>query len=136
MNEELIKYKTAVLAKKKGFNFIVKNYYYPEAYNTTKPIIYDQDIIENLNSHSSNAYYTAPTQSLLQRWLREVHDIHIKIEFLFEENKYYFSIYQSDADKIKFELYCLEANIEDYVIYNTYEEALEDALYNTLNLIK
>jgi len=77
--------------------------------------------------------YSNPTRSVLQRWLREVHNIHIKIEYLFILNKYYYQIYSNDQDKINFEIEVLTRDIDDYIIYNTYEEATDIGIEESLN---
>jgi hypothetical protein len=65
-------------------------------------------------------------QHLLQRWLREVHNIHIFIEvFKIEGITKYAATILSDM---------LEED-DVYTYFNTYEEALEEALVNALNLI-
>lgn len=78
--------------------------------------------------------YTAPTQSLLQRWLREEKDIHISIN------------YQQGVDEecpsYDYSVYRWPINTEAFVSeewkdgYSTYELALEDALkYALENLV-
>lgn len=71
--------------------------------------------------------YPRPTQSLLQKWLREIHDIHIGMTFF-------------DAKKWKEPL---DSYWECRLHYNnavvsgsTYEEALEKGLQEALKLIK
>ena len=106
MKEQLISFETAKLAKEKGFN--IK--------------IYKNTIDYELNP---------PTQSLLQKWLREVHKIHIEIEIAADEELVNIIpfIYQISIYKQK----------EGYFprdFYNTYEEALEEGLLEALKLIK
>jgi hypothetical protein len=74
------------------------------------------------------AYYgEALTQSLLQKWLREVHNIHISILLNFSDK--FFSYTITDVNK-KIGALSKKDN------YKTYEEALEEALEEGLNLIK
>lgn len=118
MKEELIKFETAKLAKEKGFDWECRGRYgetlgqwvvtYPQ---TRFSFWYDNDIL-------------APTQSLLQRWLREVHKIHITITSISQES------WQYHITKVGDSLGKLYN--EDY---DDYEEALEDALVDALNLI-
>lgn len=95
MNEQLISFKTAILAKEKGFEFN--------------------------NKRSQNDYQGEyPTQSLLQKWLREEYKINVYcMPCLYDENLWFHNI----ASRFK-------------VFVGTYEEALEDGLYQTLKLIK
>ena len=100
MEEQLISYETAKLAKEKGFDFIY--------------------IIDNeLTNHS------LITQSLLQKWLREVHNIHITVTSISQESWQYHI--QKPKDKLG------DNYNEDY---ENYEEALEDGLQESLKLIK
>ena len=117
MKEELINFKTAKLAKEKGFNI---------------PIIYYYDFIkdicsvivkENINE-SCSKIYSAPTQSLLQKWLREIQMIDIIINISPLTNEYYSEIPNFITG--------------NYVSkkFETYEEALEIGLQTALKLIK
>lgn len=140
MQEELITFETAKLAKEKGFNIDCLNYYtlkYSKAPYIEQGIEYQSDrYIEfdwNLNKESSkqikapypNQYHesqcSAPTQSLLQKWLREVHNI--DIEIIIGQSNYYHCIMlnkvpNKNSDK-----------------YKTYEECLEVGLQEGLKLI-
>jgi len=71
---ELIQFETAKLAKDKKFNLLCN-----QGYNMTEK--YLGNLILNLiNKNSDNIVISAPEQSLLQRWLREVHNLHIYID--------------------------------------------------------
>ena len=120
MEEKLISFETAKLAKEKGYTYAYEFY----------------DLEGNLNDfgmvggwtncHDKN--YAAPTQSFLQRWLREKHNIHISI--IFDENTvntYYFYKINSGDGFIK---------KESMHTFKTYEEALEIGLLTALELIK
>ena len=84
------------------------------------------------NSDLTDGAYTAPTQSLALKWLREVHriEIYIVLSELNADNskKYMFDIYSSDINR-GFDSVQKEE-------FNSYEEAVEAALKYTLeNLI-
>lgn len=64
MEEQLISFKTAKLAKEKGFD-IATIHRYDEFGQIVEGMVF------------SNREIYAPTQSLLQKWLREKHKIHI-----------------------------------------------------------
>ena len=130
MQEELIKFKTAKLAKEKGFN-IYNDFFYCETFGlcqlgeetlcvfnhpkTNKiEFIYDCN-----NEFEEGERFYAPTQSLLQKWLREVHNIFIDVNInlfcaIFHNKDFY--------------------TVTDY--YNIYEEALEIGLQEALKLIE
>ena len=72
-----------------------------------------------------------PTQSLLQKWLREKHNIHIIIK----------PFYDSKTKKISWAADIIQIGIQivktkRLIIQFTYEEALEIALQEALKLIK
>ncbi len=75
-----------------------------------------------------NEQCSAPTQSLLQKWLREVHNIHVNVSygltFTFKIN-----------GDLKGNDYVDYSNIEEYWS-RTYEEALEKGLIEGLKLIE
>lgn len=124
MKEELILSQTAKLAKEKGFNERVQSYYHPHygLYSEEKRCF------DTYNDGSwSEGYYSAPTQSLLQRWLREVNDISIKVD-----DYYYNSKVRYDVNVSK--LSSQEDNTKG--VYDTYEQALEAGLLEALKLIK
>ena len=122
MKETLITFETAKLAKEKKFDVPVKKAYHQyKGYSDMKVNSFKIGK-SNHNALNGNCYNTsAPTQSLLQKWLRELHHINIQNHFL---NKKY-------AVKIKY------GNNISKNIYNkdTYEEALEEALQEALKLI-
>lgn len=69
----------------------------------------------------------APTQSLLQKWLREKHNIHIGVYY--NKNSCVWDVECWHVDDVEPFYY---GNIE----FNTYEEALENGLQEALKLIK
>lgn len=131
MEETLISFETAVLAKEKRFRESCK-YCYREDGFLYSPRISGSEIMHSNILDGNNC--SAPTQSLLQKWLRDKHSIHI-------------SLFPNDdvLNKISWEakLYETNFNNEKEVHYlsrtckgDTYEEALEAGLFETLKLIK
>ena len=140
MNEELVSYKTAKLAIKKGFNGLCI-----EGYTKNKKLMTIDRSEESFFRGASRAFrnsdlkeynkdcigdwiaiYTAPTQSLVQRWLREKHNVLLFVNYytfaVDGENGYYYHI----------------GKIHSYYTGKsaTYEECLEKGLQNALKLIK
>lgn len=66
MKDQLVSFETAKLAKEKGFDEAVINYYMDSELSMSR-----YRIPEKFNS-CNNGSIAAPTQSLLQKWLREV----------------------------------------------------------------
>jgi len=113
MKEQLISLPTAILAKEKGFR--------EEVYHAYQPELLEFPFDEDHNDHDDR--YSAPTQSLLQRWLREVHKIYVSPMFIGPDtNKFQYrmdtptDVYHSDW-------------------FDTWEECLEAGLLEALKLI-
>lgn len=125
MEEQLISFKTAKLAKEKGFYFLTLWSYWMD---NKKLIITDMtpdyQFPEEVEKYKKWERYMAPTQSLLQKWLREECEIFVAVRI--PENGTY--KYQSSV------LSGPSWYNSDY--YNTYEEALEAGLKEALKLIK
>lgn len=122
MEETLISFKVAKLAKEKGFDWETQKVYDADETNIKNPTIY----IYGEDLSGDDELY-APTQSLLQKWIREVHNISIKIDDFYTESKLRF-----DCNVCK--LGSQEDNPKG--CYSNYEEALEEGLYEALLLIK
>jgi hypothetical protein len=112
MEDQLVTFDTAVLAKEKGF----KSGHHKTAYGELGSLMYDED------GYSPEVYILAPTQSLLQTWLRNVHNINIGLTYF--EN----SIGSWWSWRIHYH--------STYGQEKTYEEALEVSLQQGLILIK
>ena len=117
MKEQLVSFKTAKLAKDKGFNWKVSLHY-----ESNGNCFFDK---VECNFNNVELICSAPTQSLLQKWLREVHNIHITVTSISQESWQYHI--QKPKDKLG------DNYNEDY---ENYEEALEDGLQEALKLIK
>lgn len=134
MQEKVISFETAKLAKEKGFDVEIKYYYDFKKFgeksveffgklNANRLTKWDEELRENIHAE----YISAPTQSLLQKWLREVHKLHINpaydhirnngtyLLWFFDENKKYSDVWDNQ--------------------YQTYEKALEIGLQEGLRLV-
>ena len=130
MKEELITYNTAKLAKEKGFNY---PYIFPEQVGVLSCYSEIGDLGTSL---MNNAIYNiqAPTQSLLQRWLREEHKIEVSISW--EQNmNWFYSIMWLWGTNAMITLELDDIN-NTKSGYKTYEEALEQGLIEALKLIE
>ncbi len=117
MEETLITFVTAKLAKEKGFDDVRTNHL---------PYMLEGDDEGCIGaSIYCKVYANCCTQSLLQKWLREVHNIHIEVHNL--GMKWWFNLKEIDSDNAAL-------FISDN--YNSYEEALEVGLQQALKLIK
>lgn len=85
MIEQLITFETAKLAKEKGFDWKVL-----KAYDGVPMICsYSKSIFKplNYNSPTGGNYCSAPTQSELQKWIEETHDIYIDVDTMTDVNR-------------------------------------------------
>jgi hypothetical protein len=142
MEEKLISYKIAKLAKEKNFNQKVffsyeckekpilccGGYYGKKDINEHGYIIARKYVLHNYNSRKNSNAYSAPTQTLLQKWLREKHDIDVfvlpvRYTGYLEIGYYTYSIKgEQPVGKEKYK-------------FDTWEDALEIALEKGLKLI-
>lgn len=105
IHEEICTYEVCKLAKEKGFDVpTAKNY-----------------------RHENGTTCNAPTQSLLQRWLREEKNVDIAIV----------PLYTGGYSYIVYNIHCRDNRVVNTNAgYDTYELALEDALaYSLKNLV-
>ncbi len=137
MKDQLISFETARLAKEKGFNIPILKYYRTDtlisSVGVSKTNSQLEKEFENINLDSGKTFigvFSAPTQSLLQKWLREKYNIHIGIK-PFYDSKSKIITYATDILKIG---KLLAAN-KRLIPMNSYEEALEIGLQESLNMI-
>lgn len=145
MEEQIITFKTARLAREKGF--FQKDYPCFGDDGNIHTVAYFKTAKDDMNS------YFQSTQSLLQKWLRETHKIEVFILPLFKEKCGYDSFKRAGfsfeiiieepcqyLDSTKFNR-CLEDRLDEdskdlfNPIFKKYEEALEIALHEALKLI-
>lgn len=142
MEDVIISYETAKLAKEKGFN-IDSFYFYTkpnskvfgiDEHGRNYPIVNKPKtlfVVGNAVALNVKNVYLAPTQSLLQKWLRDIHNIHIQIDRVF--NCYQFDVLKYDKYEDRNEVMFNGIGVRDFT---TYEEALEQALQEALKLIE
>lgn len=122
ITEDYVSDETAKFLKEKGFQLPVKNYY----------SLYTEDVKHNLqkkygakkNWNSFALTVSRPSQSLVMKWLREVHKLYMYTAFAEMEEVWFSRIYNKDKHQ------------KDLDNFNTYEEACEAAIkYCLENLI-
>jgi len=117
MKDQLIKPDTAKLARDKEFGKTLDTIY-PMSYRLS-----DNKLVLNSQNNTLHTHTSAPTQSELQKWLREIHNIDVMPKIL--GNK----VYRNNIYKNK--IYIITAGLSF-----DFEEALEIALFDALKLIK
>jgi hypothetical protein len=125
MQEQRITFNTAKLAKEKEFDVLCEH-----SFSEHDSGIQDnnQNGFRNWNKEYKNSY-SRPTQTLLQKWLREVYNTHLMVEPYYNEQK--LLVYGFDL--------ITERTEEETIVekgFKTYEEALEVGLHEALKLIK
>lgn len=131
MKDQITSFETAKLAEKKGFDVISRFGHEASLYNKEGKHVYYSNYGFQY-SGLSEGYIYAPTQSLLQKWLREIHNIQM---FLHP-----YVTYPNDERKKANSFACDVVNNTTHKAikskrFNTYEEALEFGLFNALNHI-
>jgi hypothetical protein len=132
MEDKLIDFKTAVLAKEKGFNWETL-YCYLE--NGELQYSSGDDGDHDGYNHNKWDNISAPTQSLLQAWLREKYNIHIELQFSRNSTddglEWWFYLYPNIniGGRVKFFPYEIGENL-------TFNAALEQGLLKALKFIK
>lgn len=151
MEEQIVTYEIAKLAKEKGFDVMVKGSYTEYLKTQTDPeypdgggpfsmvkgeVDFDNSYFKNNGSgdYSNNNNYNmcaAPTQALLQKWLREHHKIYVSpreswsidntLEFVCTVNGSYANHTSIDKPINRFD---------------TYEDAMEAGLKLGLSIVK
>lgn len=122
IEEQIISLETAKLANNKGFNVEGNSFY-----NRGSNYKLQNDSIIRIGD---DLIYEAPTQSLLQKWLRDKFDIHLQIVIcLWSIRKYQYIIHSETCHK-------KSSQYLDGAIFGSYEEVLEFGLKECLKLIK
>lgn len=154
MEDTLVGFETAKLAKECGFNELcregygingdIKNVHYiwwkfnttnQDIDNTNAKIKETRKVLYPDEKYEPDFICTAPTQSLLQRWLREEHGLIISIEPTFTYALTTNVGYYAYVKKVNKEINTLEYLYLDIYFSATYEESLEIGLLEALKLI-
>jgi len=142
MKEQVISKETAILAKEKGFDYLTIYAYlatpkhlisqYGSTYLRTNGNPFG-DFFKGKNwnkkyeSNKNKIVCSAPTQSLLAKWLREVHNIHVTVEYIYTSKTYIVLIRSYDPT--------YKANSIGFGKNYNYEQALEEGLKHALKYL-
>ena len=124
MEEQLISFETAVLAKEKGFKIPTPVMYKgnERSYGHNNEWGIDEKRLDGEFPYRNQQWYSIPTQSGLQKWLREKHNIHLIAYKNINIDGYDWCFITTDG-------------ITNINSYKTYEEAYEVGLYQALLLL-
>lgn len=127
MNEDFVSYEQAVKLRECGFDWKCREYYTP---NKDLGSTTEADDFNSLGSFIKGEWFSdcisAPTLWQAQKWLREVHHISIRVNYIADERRWF-------ADWLN--LGSGEYDDTD-TTFDTYEEALEDGITAALELIE
>lgn len=125
-HEQFITLETAKLAKQAGFDWEVYSCYYKSSPDRVST---NGTLTSNFNGYAfQHIAISAPTQSVLQRWLRELHNLIVVVKPYYGKKVVYgYIIYQEAEGFIKI--------IDDGIGDRSYESTLEAGLKKCLTLI-
>ncbi|MDB4378235.1 hypothetical protein N9Z41_00555 [bacterium] len=145
MKEQLITFETAKLAKEKGFDMLnctnAYNVFRENLKKSGEGLITTEAEEEPHHGgvtcilrtfYQSKDWTLAPTQSLLQKWLREEHGIHIVIK---HTKSHMIGNFIDNNRKQIFDEWTFSFKGMEYSKHNSYEKALEKGLQEALKLI-
>ena len=131
MREQYITIETAKLAAEKGFNIETRNSDYMVNGN------YPGEVGACV---SCTEYVPCPNQTLLQKWLREVHQIYVDVDLdqtTYPKFCYMISRFIGNPTNLAAEEWDWEnyPNGENWGLHRKWEDALEEGLFEALKLI-
>jgi hypothetical protein len=139
MKEQLITLDTAKLAKEKGFDANCENYWVETLEHTlhiprSGEEVFPAHAPRVLSFTPTEKFHIthglAPTQSLLQKWLREIHNIDVSAHIIRLDDRLNAFIYYPTILTPK------KGTSWENIWESNYEEALEKGLQEALKLIK
>ena len=131
MREKYITIETAKLAAEKGFNIETRNSDYMVDGNYTGEVG---------SCISCTEYVPCPNQALLQKWLREVHQIYVDVDIdqtTYPKFCYMISRFIGNPMNLAAEEWDWQnlPNGVDWGLHRKWEDALEEGLFEALKLI-
>lgn len=121
-HEQYIELETAKLTKQAGFDWECEYRYIAE------PDYKEPSFVPKPLGNGSSYIYPAPPQSVLQRWLREVKNVVLLVDFNNDEDC-------EENERYGVTIYIGNEHIVELATYPTYEATLEAGLQKCLTLI-
>lgn len=132
MNEEFVTLETAKLLKEKGFKEDVFTFYEAECVEGDLELFESYEVE---NFHTRPDRFSAPPQSIAQKWLREIKGVYVWVEPVIGKRWKVsfcdFNVPTEDSDWMENEI----NKGNGYPVYDTYEKALEAGILEALKLI-
>lgn len=144
MKEQLVSLEAAKFAKEVGFNILCFDYVDVHGEENSVMGFIGDNFEEKYEYAKEFIDYYLPTQSLLQRWLREVHNIRVFVTFETIDNSETAWIWNITKDNLEgkgrkkdtWDFYDTYNSFSKMSWFNIYEQALEVGLFEALRLIK
>ncbi len=132
MTEEFVTLETAKLLKEKGFKEDVFTFYEAECVEGDLELFESYEV-ENFNTRPDR--FSAPSQSIAQKWLLEIKGVYVWVEPVigkrWKVSYCDFNVPIEDSDWMENEI----NKGNGYPVYDTYEKALETGILEALKLI-
>ena len=116
IEEAYVSFETAKLLKEKGFNEECFALYNPDGV-----LIQSGIRLNNIQVGRVKGSYSAPTQQMAMRWLREVRNIHIDICSIYDTNRWLYQVFVITPRTAR-------NSYVDKILYTSYEKAVESAI--------
>jgi hypothetical protein len=138
ITEQYVTFETAKTAKGKGFNENTDSYYLTVDGATRLHHIWDKNcsvkfpannekLTEITELSGYNNYISAPTQSLLAGWLREIRNVNVTVRFRKDICKYFYEVENIQISEDGF--------VSGKKQFSRYEHAMEEGLRCALNFL-
>lgn len=136
MYEQRISFETSKLAKERGFDWLTHTAFNQKGNECAKayePIGTNGDSSYECNWNRFDEYFSSPAQSLLQKWLREKHNIDVEV-IVYTRPHYCVTVVNTYGGII--DVYNSTPIYEEHPrAFEKYEEALEVGLQMALRLV-
>ena len=137
IEEQFVSFDTAKMLKEAGFNIPCRGIYVTDRTGYYEFREYDnKQTADDLCWNTEDGFqyeYLAPTQALVARWLREVHRISVDAVFMAPSTN--IDVWQYFIGKMDDMIWPGDFETSERT-YATYEEAFEEGLKRSLELIK
>lgn len=145
-HEAYVSLETAKKLRAAGFDWYINSFYQegstqlPEPHEFNNREVHDTIGVQNWNNYSGRdrEYISCPTLAVAQRWLLEVKDYVVLVEFSVTNNHSFLGAVTKSNEPYK--SYHVRENWDGkyfpYKVFSRYEEALEEAILLALDMMK
>jgi hypothetical protein len=136
MEDKLISFETAKLAKEKGLDLEFCNVGWHGDFGDLKddsyPFLGTYSFYKSIYCNNKCEHeIQRPTQAILQQWLLENHGLFVSVELAYSKWGRFAAIVEKESKDKETSIIALDG----FTIFNKYEEAFEEGLFEALKLI-